>query len=379
MNEQEEQKVVPRTGRVLKKMAVSFVVLTALLAVVVGYTAFSTARVMVTLGAVDKEYSFNLKLAEDVFGRARPSGALTALFLETTEGAADTFTPTGSGERVGKAGGTVTIHNETGRDQSLVTTTRLLSSDGILFRLKEGVRVPANGKVAAVVEADKDGKEGEIGPTRFTIPGLSISLQSVIYAVSDAEMARGGALSKIVTEQDLETARQTLRQKILDDTRQSFAAQVGDNKLMPSDYITTVIEEKASVKAGEAVSSFTMEAKTKIIGVVFDKTEMLMRIAEETGDQRNVVAADKVRYTLGNFNTTDRTASLGGRATIQSSIDRQSSIFAADNFTGLTIDGVKNFLSKYEGIKNVEVKISPYWQKHLPRIPSRIRVEFREG
>ncbi|OGL59871.1 hypothetical protein A3H10_03305 [Candidatus Uhrbacteria bacterium RIFCSPLOWO2_12_FULL_46_10] len=378
-NYMNEQMNLPRPSRVLRKMAITFIVLTAILLTVVGYMAFSRARIIVTLGSVNKEYYFRLILTEDVFGRERPGDSIAALFLETTESASDTFIPTGGGERVGKAGGVVTLRNETDRPQPLVATTRLLTPEGVLFRLKEGVYVPARGTVTATAEADKEGKDGEIGPARFIIPGLSPSLQLYIYATSEVGMIRGGALAKTVTEQDLETARQTLRQKLLERTRQSFAAQVGEDKITPQDFITDIIEEKSSAKTGEAASSFTLETRIKIIGVVFDKQEMIKQAIKDISSQNSGVSTDNIRYTIDNFNSIERTASLSGRAVIKSVLDKQSSIFAVDNFTGWTVEGVKSFLDKYEGIENVEVQISPYWQRHLPRIPSRIKVEFKGG
>ena len=103
-----EQILSPKTGRVLRNIAITFIVLTAILLSIVGYVALSKARIIVQLGSVEKEISFRLTLAEDIFGRERPAGALPVLFLETTESASDTFVPTGSGERAGKAGGVVT-------------------------------------------------------------------------------------------------------------------------------------------------------------------------------------------------------------------------------------------------------------------------------
>ena len=378
-NYMNEQASLPRPSRVLRNMALSFGVLTLILFGIIGYTAFSRARIIVTLGSVAKETSFRLTLAEDVFGRERPSDSLPVLFLETTDSASDTFVPSGEGERAGKTGGVVTLHNETDRNQPLVATTRLLTPDGVLFRIKESVNVPARATVTATAEADEEGAEGEIGPSRFTIPGLSPSLQAAIYATSDSPMVRGGALAKTVTEQDMETARQTLRQKLLEKSRQSFAAQVGEDKITPQDFVTEIVEEKSSAKAGAAVSSFTLEIKLKIVGVVFDKQEMLKSVAGEMGHQAGVPAADSVRYTIGNYNVIERSAVLSGRATIKSTADRQGSNFSRDNFVGSTPDEVKKFLKNYEGIENVEVQISPYWQRHLPRIPSRITVEFKES
>ena len=88
----------------------------------------------------------------------------------------------------GRAGGMVTIINTTSRAQPLVATTRLLSSNGILFRITKSVVVPARGQVRVAAAADAIGAAGDIEPTRWTIPGLSRVLQQLIYAESRSAM-----------------------------------------------------------------------------------------------------------------------------------------------------------------------------------------------
>lgn len=99
--------------------------------------------------------------------------------------------PSASAARDGVATGTVTLVNETGAAQPLVATTRLLSEGGVLFRLRDRVTVPAGGTVEAAVYADQPGPSGDIGPSRFTIPGLSPALQASIYARSSSPMTGG--------------------------------------------------------------------------------------------------------------------------------------------------------------------------------------------
>ena len=60
--------------------------------------------------------------------------------------------------------GEVIIINNYTKNQPLVATTRLLSPDGKLYRLKETVNVPAGGTVKAAVYADEPKEEMAIGP-----------------------------------------------------------------------------------------------------------------------------------------------------------------------------------------------------------------------
>jgi len=71
-----------------------------------------------------------------------------------------------------KAGGFVKLINKNNKDQTLIATTRLLSSDNKLYRLKEKVVIPQNSEIRAWVEADQEG-EDFVGPAgKMIIPGL---------------------------------------------------------------------------------------------------------------------------------------------------------------------------------------------------------------
>ncbi|MEK9152860.1 MAG: pilus assembly protein PilM [Patescibacteria group bacterium] len=145
-----------------------------------------------------------------------------SLSIELTQ--KSTVTATGVKASVeGRASGDVTIENTTSRSQTLTATTRMLSKEGVLFRLASAAVVPAKGSVEARVAADKPGSQGDIGPTTFTIPGLSNDLQTKITARSDAPMTGGGGSA--VTDGDLADAK-----KILTESLQKQAlAKFGEN------------------------------------------------------------------------------------------------------------------------------------------------------
>ena len=360
----------------LRNIALSFTVLTLALVGFVGYTAFSRAVVTVKLAPVEKPVTFRVTIADPSFGAALNPDEVAASFLETSSSASDTFTPSGTGGASGKPGGAVTITNETDRAQSLIATTRFLAASGILFRLKEAVQVPAHGSVSAVVEADKDTDSALVAPTKFTIPGLPAALQQVIYASSSATMARGGAGEKVVTDQDIATARATLRQRLLDEAQKTFAAQVGEGKIASSDFVVDPQEEKISVKSGQVARAFTVAIKLHIVTVVFDKDGLLQQVGHQVSAMP--VDATTLRYTISGYDPVARRAIVSGDAKVKSSLNRQSSIFAPAHFVGWTPDEVAASLKNYEGVSAVDVMLSPYWQRHLPRWPSRISVEFKD-
>lgn len=115
-----------------------------------------------------------------------------------------TVVPSSTESRDGIATGVVTLSNRTASDQPLVATTRLLSDEGVLFRLRDATEIPAGGSVDATVYADEAGSAGNVGPSHFTIPGLPTSLQDDIDAASAVPMDGGVIQVGILSQADVD-------------------------------------------------------------------------------------------------------------------------------------------------------------------------------
>ena len=360
---------------ILRNIALTFVFLTVVLAAGVIYLALGRAIITVHLGEVDRPVNFVIKLAEEKLGQDRPVGTLAASFYESKDSSSDTFLPSGTGEKSGKAGGTVVLHNETSRDQPLVATTRLLTTDGKLFRLESGVKVPAKSTITAMVAADKEGAEYEIGPSRFTIPGLNQTLQQSIYATSSAAMIRGAASDKVVTLQDLEMAKETLKQRLLEKARTELQKQIVRQELSPQDMIVTASDTKPSVKAGELARSFTVSLAMTSVAVVYDRQAVIDSIRAKT-EGVDITSFDQLKPVFSDYDSAAKTVILSGVAQGQTTISADSSIFDSANFVGMRPNEVENFLKNYDGVTSVKVDLSPYWINKLPKIPGRIQIRF---
>jgi hypothetical protein len=361
---------------ILRNIAWSFVGLTVVLAGAVIYLALGRAIIEVDLGDVGRNINFKVNLAAANLGQDLPAGTVPATFVEVVDSLTESFQPAGGEAKTGKAGGPVVIHNETARDQPLVATTRLLTPDGKLFRIQSTVRVPAGGTVTVLAAADQEGAEYEIGPTRFTIPGLNSSLQSVIYATSSSQMVRGATEQKTVTAADLDAAKLTLQKKLLDKIKSDLGKQVGLSDLQDHNFIIVTTETQTSTKAGQRLASFDMTINMKVVAVNFDRTEVLQRIQETSGGIA-IESFDRVQASLDNYNAAAKTAVLTGTGTGKTSISSSSSIFDPANFVGMEPTEVENFLRNYDGVEGVKVTLSPYWINRLPKIPARIQVIFK--
>ncbi len=129
------------------------------------------------------------------------------------------------------AHGTVTIYNELTTQQELRPSTRFVTDDGVVFRTKDWVRVPATrslngitemGVVEAEVVADVNDESGKLigqrgniaAGTNLIIPGLKFNRDKV-YAKAKDNFSGGEKPSvHVLTEDELKSFQNTLSEKL---------------------------------------------------------------------------------------------------------------------------------------------------------------------
>ena len=189
--------------RFYRTIAITFLVLTiALLAVVVFFTSKKATVVIVA-----KSDNKNVNLSIDVSDSSIAGKVIKGIVTSTDFVWSEKYYPTSNKIVDGLATGKITIYNDSGLVQPLVKTTRFLTSKGVLFRLTEGVTVPANGKITANVYADQKGASGDIGPSNFSIPGLTSVRQKLIYGKSIGKMDGGVRKVGVLSSSDLQAAK----------------------------------------------------------------------------------------------------------------------------------------------------------------------------
>lgn len=232
----------------------------------------------------------------------KPSGdkpLLTSRIIETDVKASDTFPTTGeTSTAAGKSSGQATIINTTSRSYTFVATTRLLSKDGVLFRMKTASPIPANGSVTVEVAADQPGPEGDIGPTTFTIPGLSPDLQKLITAKSDASMTGGAGTAKAVSAADIATAKAKLEERLKKEALENFGVMLAEGERIEADLVTSKELAATWPKAGTVGSTFTAMLSLRFRALLIpEKTAAeLLQKALRDGMPAGMNAAD---YALG--------------------------------------------------------------------------------
>ncbi len=163
---------MPPAGQVRKWILPSLIVVTIL--VVGGIVVATTGSAKIEITPQKRPLDFQLKVtaSDSVSAINTQSNRIPGQYIEISKQVSKEFRSSGQKDVAQKARGKITVHNETGSNQQLVTTTRFASPSGLIFRTLLPVVVPANGKVSVDVIADKSGSEYNLQASTFTIPAF---------------------------------------------------------------------------------------------------------------------------------------------------------------------------------------------------------------
>ncbi len=363
-----------------RNIAVSFSALTLLLIVTIFY--FSIARATITVVPNVQPLPFTATVA---IAKEPASGASSlpgSVFAEEAT-VQDTFPAFVVREEDGKATGKVHIVNTSGNAQALIATTRFLTPEKILFRLKETVTVPAKGSVDATLVADIAGAAGEVAPTRFTIPGLNAQLQEKIYGESKVPMAGGRRTVHRLTQKDIDDARAVLLQKMQDTAR----SKVTEQGAFTDPLILFSVEPTATAlqqKLGAEVATFSLSLSARVRGVVLSEKVLHEWVSAQMktllpDDQRLLtLPSDAVSVSVTALDVSAGTARLLVKANGASVIRSASALLDRSRFVGRTPNEVEALFRNEPSVASVRVMLTPFFIKRLPRLPDHIRVEINE-
>lgn len=365
----------------LKKISITFIALTILLILVIVYFSFSKAIITITPNFKKVETNFTI-LAKETF-ESQDLNVISANFSETIEEERDIFPSQETNAEVKtRIAGKVRIFNLTSTDRRLVATTRLLSPDNILYRLKQDTFIPANGKIEAEVYADQLGKESEIlKETDFIIPGLQKQIQDKIYAQSYEPMKGDVKKNKIITEKNIENATNKLKEKILEKYQKEINnLSINEkNSLIPSLLISEIIEIKKDAEIGEQKDEFNLGIKCKIISINFDE-EKLLKIAKAkllekiSSSQELINPLRNFIFSVEQYDSKTKSVAIKVHLEGTSTLNPKSEILNKNKLIGLKKKELKEYLSQFNEIQKVEIKFSPFWTKRIPKIKDHIGI-----
>lgn len=379
-----EKRSTHKSVSMYRSMVWKFLVLVLLLAAGVFYVSYSKLTIFITPQVETMNDVLFLKVVSDTNAeqktadiREKVSGTINELELSVES----KYRATGEEFLGEEVSGTVTIINNNNKPQALVATTRLLSVDGKLFRIKEAVNVPAGGSVEVEVYADKVSADMAISPTRFTIPGLWVGLQDKIYAESKVAFSYNQKIQRYVKTSDLQLANSEAATLILNKAKDLKPLREQDQVLYK---IVDPIVIDINANNNDAVEEFTMTAKAKVVLVSFSSDEVKSLAAAKLNilvpDDKELVQMEpeNLTYVLEDYNKEEQTAtiksSFSGLMVLRSNAD----VIDLDSLVNLTADQIAVYLKDYPEIGNYQLEFYPDFVKRAPRLVERIEVKIKQ-
>lgn len=302
------------------------------------------------------------------------------------------------------ARGTVKIINNYSRAQTLVKTTRLLTPDGKLYRIDATVNVPAKSELTVPAYSDKPGREFVLTePTKFTIPGLFVDLQTFIYAETMGAFTavpRGttspavpsapstprpaaSANARAVSYEDLENAKKSLTDEVLDEAMKALAAQVENKESMEVVYVVKVADESRNANVGQVTDSFLYSIKLDVTAVYYSKDDMQAlvrsRLRERVPPGREFLpfSGGAVTYALESADPKTEVSAMRVTADAEYRLSPTSPLLQKSVIAGKSIEDAKSLLKSIEGVEDVEITVRPSWLGSLPALKDRIKLDIQ--
>ncbi|MEK7131445.1 MAG: hypothetical protein AAB797_01765, partial [Patescibacteria group bacterium] len=356
-----------------RTIAVSFLVVTLVLLGVIIFFTSKKAIIVVVAKTDNKNVNLDINVAKQKTGGSAIIGIVTTTEFKWTQ----KYFPTGNKTVNGLAVGSVTLYNDTGAAQPLVKTTRLLTPAGVLFRMADRVVVPAKGQVSVNVYADQPGASGNIGPSKFTIPGLNEEKQKVIYADSAKDMVGGVRTVGVLTAEDLKAAESDYVEKV----KQAVEGSLGQTESLNQKLVFVPAHSvSADRQAGEEVTEFNLTGTNTVVIVYYNSDELKSVLAKEiTGridasTEKVLSVSKEPQVSLGSYDLAKQQARLSVYQDVLVTLDANADKLAAGNFFGKSKDEIERYVFGLGHVVGVDVKFSPSWMRSAPAVADRIQV-----
>jgi hypothetical protein len=380
----------PRIG-LYRRFVWRFVFVVAFLALLVLYISFSK----LTINIVPKGEALNESLLLKVSSATSspdslvdPREALSGEVEEIPIVVEKTFSASGEEFASETISGRVKIINNYNKNQALVATTRILSPDNKLFRIKDAVNVPAGGEVWADIYVEKPSRDLAINPTTFTIPGLWAGLQDKIYAKSETAFVFAEDNTKYVKASDISLAEKEIGDEFSTKmTAEIETARKAANVDGRSEKVAVYLPEQAmsisdGAKIDDRVASFSAKASGTVRVVFFSKAEVeklaLNKLNLLIPDGKKLLEFDpnNIVYSFESYDEESGAATIKVTFSGKMVLKGGEEVFDKASLVNLNSEQIKTYLRDQPDVNSFELKFYPSFVKRAPRLVDRIQINL---
>lgn len=378
-DKREEKSSRNRPLKIYRRYAMNFIFLVAFFLLIVLYFTLTKLTIVIYPATESISDSVNFQVSQNSDNAQVVPGEVSEKRISVEK----RYSSSGE-ENIGEEiVGSVIIYNNYTQNQPLVATTRLLSPDEKLFRIKERVEVPAGGQVEVEIYADEVSQEMAIAPTTFTIPGLWLGLQDRIYAESQEAFEYKGKIRPFVRQADLDTATNDIRETLKEKLEQEIVWQnsPGTTLAYQLDQDKSLYNIQATL--GEETESFIAKAENMAIIASFsqEKAQQLLKakLAFRLPSEKSLVNfnSEQISYSLNSYDLDNNTAEVSAKYTGSIVLDQEPDFLDRKQLAGLNEGQLEEFLKLYPEIESFELKFFPSFLKRAPNLADRIKIEIR--
>lgn len=384
----EEKIISKRSINLYKRIAAVFLVLTVVLVLVISYYSF----IKLTIVLIPNQERISNNMIFDVYNPDADindaAGSIEGVVKLITVEHKEKYQASGEDIIGEDAIGKATIVNNYNKSQPLVATTRLMSPDGKLFRIKNTVNVPAGGKVEVDIYADNPSPDTALEPTRFTIPGLWAGLQDKIFAETKEKIEYKQVIKRHVTELDIKNAITTQREKLINVAKADINEDYKEYSQLIYKIDENSIESISGSEVGDEVDEFTVTTMADVVVVAFDDKPAAklarQKFISSLAKGKELISFDdsKIIYTLNNHDYEAGIATINATFEGKVSLSEGSSIVEVDKILGLSRSQLETYLNAKPEIAGFEIKFQPTFlpsfMYKVPKLVDRIEVNIKK-
>jgi len=285
-----------------------------------------------------------------------------------------------------KAKGKIRVFNKSEKALSLIKESRFLSEQDKTFICPKPIFIPGNSYVDVEVVAIEAGKDYNIGPSDFSIPGLKGTERYFTTSGKSFEPMKGGSGEEIkkVSQEDLENAKNFLTEKIFSDLQNSLKEKsFPEFILFDEAVLKEIVDIFFPVKAGMEFEKFNASAEGKVKAIVFRESDLESLLKEllfseiEFG-KKVFLESLLIDYELKSVDFKNNRIEIDAKisAKIYQDIDEKS---IKNEILKRGKNQIKEIiLENFPKISKIEMKFHPFWINRAPVDPERIKIYWKE-
>ncbi len=388
--------------------------------IISAYIILPGATIYLTPKANVISQSMNVVLADSVkydgeIKRAEKS-ILPMYFYETDISETMTYHATGKVFEGTNASGTIRIFNTSNNPWTLINNTRFQTSEGVVFRTKQYVTVPAKNAddtagildVAVIADelnifAELVGEKGNIpAGTKFFIPALNEGNQKLIYGENQKAMTGGTTkFHEVITKEDVFAAQELIKTKIIENMNLTLKKEIEnlnqkystkfylilDDVVVKKDKIKVILPENIE---GQSLAQFDLNGSMHVSVPYFNYDELLnimkVELNKHSNPKKKLVKsyAENLQFEISEIDEKNSkikiTATLQGleefNLTEETETGKRIMEKIINNISGKSIDEANNYIQNLPEINKVEIVSWPKWALTIPSIPENIKIKI---